>query len=199
MRNSALVIPFIAIFAAFHLFSANVGGQLSNFSPYLALFFCGAMFWQRSKILLPLALFCTIATPIITLLINGATLSFETTIQPLLVPLAVYAVVIYIGKISQNKNASIVLASSLGCAILFHLVTNLWCFATSAFYTKNLNGLAQALWTTPDFPGAMPTAVFFRNTCLSTLLFTALFLLAARAPFFTSKASLSATTEPNRI
>ena len=184
MRSFALTIPFIAIFVLFHVLSANGSGSFSNVSPYLALFFCGAMYWRQSKLLLPLALICTLITPFITMAVAGHDIAWSTTLQPLIVPLFAYAAIVWFGLQLGQRSALPTLTAALGCGIFFHLVTNLWCFATSTLYGKNFHGLAQALWTTPDFPGAMPTAIFLRNTCASTVLFTLLFLLAAKAPWF---------------
>ena len=87
------------------------------------------------------------------------------------------------------------MGGALASGVLFHLVTNLWAFATSSFYSKDFTGLAQALWTYP--PGAtLPTAFFFRQTCASALLFTALFIVAAQLPYF-RKATLGKSLVEN--
>jgi len=184
MRSTLFVISFIALFLLFHIISAQMGVQWLNVTPYLALFFCAAALWQKSKLLLPAAIICVFATPFFTNQFHGISNNWANTIQPLIVPSIAYACIVWFGMNFKNKKILHSLLGVFGAAVFFHLSTNLWIFATSPLYAKTLTGLAQSIWTTPDFTGALPTALFFRNTCLSSLAFTALFLSAARLPIF---------------
>ena len=58
---------------------------------------------------------------------------------------------------------------------LFYLITNTATWISTADYAKTLAGWWQAL--TIGLPGFPPTLLFFRNTVLSDLFFTALFVI----------------------
>jgi hypothetical protein len=65
-------------------------------------------------------------------------------------------------------------ATLLG-SCLFYLITNTTAWITTADYAKTLPGWWQAM--TIGVPGFPPTLLFFRNTLLSDLFFTALFVI----------------------
>jgi hypothetical protein len=66
-------------------------------------------------------------------------------------------------------------ASTLVGSGLFYLMTNTGSWISTADYAKTLPGWWQALTT--GVPGFPPTLLFFRNTLLSDLFFTALFVI----------------------
>ena len=180
MRQLILASLFIVLFVTFHFLSAKIGGGLSNFSPFVAFFFCGAAFFHRSKLLLPAVLVSWVIAAPITSIYNG----YTPTLAGVMVPLFTFALIALIGLGLQKAAPWKLLLASVGSGVLFHIITNLWCFFTDPLYTKDFTGLAQALWTLPPHPGALqPTAFFLRNTCTSTLLFTALFIAAAYLPY----------------
>ena len=66
-------------------------------------------------------------------------------------------------------------ASTLIGSALFYLMTNTTTWISTADYAKTLPGWWQAMTT--GVPGFPPTLLFFRNTLLSDLFFTALFVI----------------------
>ncbi len=144
-----------------------------NFSAAYAVAFCaGVYFPPKLRWILPL----------------GTTLALDILLnryydQPflevglwifILVKLAAFAAIIWIGTWFQKKNSLVSLISGgiLG-AIVFYLVTNFASWLYDPAYPKTLAGLFQAL--TSGVPGLPPTWTFFRNTLLSGGLFTGLF------------------------
>ncbi len=180
MRQLILASIFIGLFVTFHFLSSKIGGGLSNFSPFIAFFFCSAAFFQRSKLLLPAVLVSWVIAAPITSIYNG----YAPTLAGVMVPLFAFAVITFVGLRLQHAAPWKLLTASVGSGVFFHIITNLWCFFTDPLYTKDFTGLAQALWTLPPHPGVIqPTAFFLRNTCASTLLFSSLFIAAAYLPY----------------
>ncbi|HZT21274.1 MAG TPA: DUF6580 family putative transport protein [Verrucomicrobiae bacterium] len=86
----------------------------------------------------------------------------------------VYAAVIGWGrKLGPRAPFWKLLGGSLLGAVIFYLVTNTLAWLQISAYAKTLAGWLQALFT--GLPGYPPTWEFFRNTLVSTGLFTALF------------------------
>jgi hypothetical protein len=144
-----------------------------NFSAAYAVAFCaGVYFPPRLRWILPLG-----TTLVLDILLN------RYYDQPflqvglwifILVKLAAFAGIIWIGTWFQKKNSlvSLIGGGILG-AIVFYLVTNFASWLYDPAYPKTLAGLFQAL--TSGVPGLPPTWTFFRNTLLSGGLFTGLF------------------------
>jgi len=147
---------------------------LHNFAPLSAIALCGAFSLpRRAAFALPLvALFVT------DLVLNryyGAPLvSVEM--------LARYAVLAAIAGagwwLRRHPQAVTILGTSALCSVAFYFVTNTASWLTEPAYAKTFAGWAQAL--TGGIPGYPPTLTFFRNTLLSDVLFTALFLACTR-------------------
>lgn len=179
MKHLLMASLFLSLFIVFHMLSAKIGEDFVNISPFVALFFCGAAFWNKSKALLPLGVVAWIVAMPIAAHVQG----FSSSASSILVPLIALAGAAGIGKLCANRSILTLMGGAFGSCVLFHLVTNLWSFFTSSLYMKNGMGLAQALWTTPT-GSSIPTSLFFRNLCIGTLLFTALFIVATRLPYF---------------
>ena len=177
MSKTLITIIFIALFGAIHLTSAKLGGQFSNMSPFVAMFFCASVFKSNTKILLPLSVLAWV----IVMPLAAYTQDYSPSFSSILVPLSALCIAALIGIKFRDKSIIAIVAGSLLCCVIFHLTTNLYCFFTSPHYTKNLLGLSQAIWTTPA-GATLPTAFFFKNLCISTLFFTATFLLAIKLP-----------------
>ena len=74
----------------------------------------------------------------------------------------------FIGLISRNKKSlSFIPFTSISSSIIFFLITNFGVWLTTTMYAKNIIGLESC------FIAAIP---FFRNTLLSDLLYTTLFI-----------------------
>jgi hypothetical protein len=167
-----LPIVFVLVFAL-----SRIPGWLPlNFSVAYAFAFCagvyfrGAMAWW-----LPLG----------TMLLTDVTLNvfyYHTTPFGLysLLNYAVFAVLIGLGKWFGPRAGFVkLLLGSLAGATIFYLVTNTLTWLQDSAYAKTIAGWIQAL--TVGHPNIQPpTWEFFRNTLLSTGIFTALFVVAEK-------------------
>ncbi len=147
-----------------------------NFSAVYAFVFCaGAYFPGRLAWWLPLG----------TIFATDVTLNlFYYHVQPvgfyLLLNYAVYILLIGLGKwLGARAGFFKLLAGGLLGAVIFYLVTNTLAWMQDAGYARSLAGWIQAL--TIGHPEIHPsTWEFFRNTLLSTGIFTALFVGAEK-------------------
>jgi hypothetical protein len=73
---------------------------------------------------------------------------------------------------------SVILPAVLGGSFFFYLTTNTASWLYEPGYAKTATGWLQALTT--GLPGYAPTWTFYRNTLVSDLLFTAIFLACIR-------------------
>jgi hypothetical protein len=85
------------------------------------------------------------------------------------------------------------LPASLAGSVLFYVITNAFAWLSDPGYAKNFAGLFQALTLGLPQYSATPSWMFFRNSVLSDLLFTGLFILCLKwgrtpAPARTSSA-----------
>ena len=141
-----------------------------NFSPLAAIALCGAIYFPRR---------IAVAGPLLALLISDAILNAHYA-----APLLTWDILpryLALGLISgfgwllrDNPRRIFVLSSSLAASVLFSIVTNTGSWLSEPAYAKTAAGWTQAL--TIGLPGFPSTLVFFRNTVLSDLLFTALFV-----------------------
>ena len=146
---------------------------LSNFAPIAAIALCGAAYFPvRYKFTVPLvALFIT---DIVLNVHYGA---------PMLHPLIVgrYLALIVIGLLgwglAQRASWKIMLPASLAGSVLFYGITNVFAWLSDPGYVKNFAGLVQALTVGLPQYSATPSWMFFRNSLLSDLIFTGLFIL----------------------
>jgi len=151
-------------------FSTGQPGWLPNFSPFVAIALCGAIYLpRRIAFMLPLA-----ALFVSDLILNahfGATLLSAD----LLSRYAILTGMIAVGfALRKNPTFGRVLAVSLLGSVLFYLVTNTAAWAVDAVYAKSFAGWVQAL--TVGEIGFPPTWTFFRNSLISDALFTSLFV-----------------------
>jgi hypothetical protein len=78
----------------------------------------------------------------------------------------------------QNRASwKTLLPASVGASLIFYVVTNSVSFLYDPGYAKNAPGWIQALNTGLPAYSATPTWMFFRNSLVSDLIFTALFVL----------------------
>jgi hypothetical protein len=72
------------------------------------------------------------------------------------------------------------LPAALGASILFYAITNAFAWLSDPGYAKNFAGLIQSLTVgLPQYSGT-PSWMFFRNSVLSDLVFTGLFILCMK-------------------
>ena len=144
---------------------------LSNFAPLAAIALCGAIYFPRKyKFTVPLA----------ALLISDIVLNsyYHATWDALIVcRYGAFALVGCLGLAIRNRAAlKTIIPASLAGSTLFYLITNVFSWLTDPGYAKTFAGLIQALTVGLPAYGATPTWMFFRNSLLSDLFFTLLFV-----------------------
>jgi hypothetical protein len=86
-----------------------------------------------------------------------------------------------LGLLLQNRaSLKTLLPASIAGSIIFYVVTNIVSWAFDPGYVKNFGGLIQALTVGLSAYSATPSWMFFRNSILSDLLFTGLFVLCMK-------------------
>jgi hypothetical protein len=176
--NCGLAILLLLVFAV----TRWPGLLPENFSAAYALLFCaGVYFPGRFAWWLPLG------TMLLSdILMNVLFYHTDPVGFYMLVNYLVYAAIVRLGRwFSPRTGWWWLLSGGLLGAILFYLVTNTLAWLQIPVYAKTLAGWFQALTT--GVPGYPPTWQFFRNTLLSSGLFTGLFVGAMK---------LSAAAEP---
>ena len=147
------------------------GDGWANFAPISAIALCGAVYFPRiAAWLLPLAILA-VSDAILDAFYHVSELSWEMGMR-----YAILAVVIALAfKFrSQLRHLPALLGASVASSTLFYLVTNSASWLADGAYAKTGAGWVQAL--TVGLPGYAPTWMFFRNSLLSDLLFTGLFV-----------------------
>jgi len=162
---------------------------LSNFAPMAAIALCGAAYFPaRYKFSVPLgALFVS------DLFLNyhyGASL-----VDPQIVGHYLALGLVGLIGLALHERASLktLLPASIVGSIIFYLVINSFSWLGDPGYAKNLVGLIQALTTGLPAYSATPTWMFFRNSILSDLFFTLLFVACMNLGRKTSPARAAAT------
>jgi Family of unknown function (DUF6580) len=168
-----LVISAVVYRIATGFLITSGSGWLSNLAPLAAIVLCSAAYLPaKYKFTLPfVALFASdvilnrhYGYPIVDLHIFSHYVAF--------------AFVGLIGFGLRNRaSLKTLLPTSIAASTIFYVITNTFSWATDPGYAKTLGGLFQALTVgLPQF-SATPTWMFFRNSLLSDLFFTALFVL----------------------
>ena len=146
---------------------------LSNFAPLAAIALCGAAY-------LPTRFKFTV--PLIALFVSDLVLNMHysaTMFSPLMAGrYLALAVVCCLGLAIANRASwKTLLPASLAGSVLFYGITNTFAWLSDPGYVKNFAGLIQALTVGLPQYSATPTWMFFRNSIVSDLLFTGLFVL----------------------
>ena len=169
-------MPFaflLLVLAAVWRLTALYEPALSNFSPLMALAFCGGVYfrnrWQR---LVPFA-----ALTLTDLYIDhyyAVEFHYQWTLGGSVIRMLCFAAALGFGLIvAQRRSWLNLFSGALGGSILFYLVTNTASWFGDAGYAHTAAGWWQAMTVGhPEFP---PTLSFLRNTLVSDLLFTGLF------------------------
>ena len=147
---------------------------LSNFTPLAAIALCSAAYFPKKY---------KFSVPLVTLFISDAVINssygaplFDAQIFLRYVALAVIGCA---GLLLQNRaTLKTLLPASIVGSIFFYVITNAFSWLSDPGYTKNLAGLIQALTTGLPSYSATPSWMFFRNSLISDLLFTLLFVLS---------------------
>jgi hypothetical protein len=148
---------------------------LSNFTPLAAIALCSAAYFPNKY---------KFSVPLVTLFVSDAVINFRYGAPLLADPqiflrYAALAVVGCVGLLLKNRvSLKTLLPASIAGSIIFYVITNAFSWLSDPGYAKNWGGLVQAL--TIGLPGysATPSWMFFRNSLVSDLLFTLLFVLS---------------------
>ena len=168
--RSALVLIVLA--ASWRLLAVHEP-MLGNFSPLMALTFCGAVYFRDKRLwLVP---FAALALSDLYLDYYYATSFHEIwSWQSVVTRLLCFALALPLGwMVAQRKNWLTLFGGALGSSLAFYIITNTDAWRHDPHYVKSAAGWWQAL--TVGRPGFAPTYLFFRNTLASDLLFTGLF------------------------
>jgi hypothetical protein len=171
----ALILTLSAVayrLAAGLLIHSGAATWLSNFAPLAAIALCGAVYFPpKFKFSIPLgALFIS------DLFLNyhyGASILDPHIIGRYLA----LTLVGFIGLVLQGRaSLKTLLPASVVGSTIFYLITNTFSWLSDPGYLKNFAGLVQALTVGLPQYSATPTWMFFRNSILSDLFFTVLFM-----------------------
>ncbi len=141
--------------------------ELLNFSPMMALAFCGAIYLKRPYgYLIPF--FALLVSDLYLNHYYGVSLFYVGMIFKYLSFAAAFMIGLWVAK---NKSWTAIFGGAFGASILFYLITNSYAWVVEPGYAKSLAGWWQAL--TIGLPGFAPTWSFFRHSLTSDLLFVA--------------------------
>jgi hypothetical protein len=149
---------------------------LSNFVPLAAIALCSAAYLPKKY---------KFSVPLVTLFISDAVINLrygESLLDPqIFVRYFALALVGGLGVLLQNRASlkTLLPASIVGSAI-FYAITNAFSWLSDLGYVKNLVGLIQALTLGLPQYSATPSWMFFRNSLISDLIFTALFVISMK-------------------
>ena len=167
-----LIISAIAYRIVTGLFAQPGSIGLLNFAPLAAIALCAAAYFPRKY---------KFTVPMIALLISDVVLNIHYGFS-LLSPFVLshylgFALVGCLGLLLQNRRSlKTLLPASIAGSVIFYMVTNLVSWLFDPGYVKNFTGLVQALTVGLPAYSSTPTWIFFRNSLLSDLFFTLLFV-----------------------
>jgi len=149
--------------------SAQMDGW-HNFSPLAAIALCGAIYLPRRL---------AIALPLVALFVSDLFLNahYGTALLSLDILPRYLALGGCVGLgllVRRRPELPRILGASVAGSLLFYVITNTGSWLAEPAYAKTAAGWWQAL--TSGLPGYPPTLTFFRNSLLSDLFFTALFV-----------------------
>jgi uncharacterized protein DUF6580 len=146
---------------------------LSNFAPMAAIALCAAAYFPGKY---------RFSVPMIALLISDVVLNSAygfSLLSPFVISHYIgFALVGALGFLLRNRaSVKTMLPASIAASILFYVVTNTVSWMFDPGYPKNVAGLVQSLTIGLPAYSATPSWMFFRNSVVSDLLFTGLFIL----------------------
>jgi hypothetical protein len=146
---------------------------LCNFAPLAAIALCSAAYLPNKY---------KFTVPLLTLFISDViiNLSYGAPLfdPQILVRYVALALVGSIGVLLQNRaSLKTLLPASIVGSTLFYVITNTFSWLSDPGYARNLAGLIQSLTVGLPQYSATPTWMFFRNSLISDLMFTCLFVV----------------------
>jgi hypothetical protein len=167
-----LILSAIAYRIVTGLFAQSGSIGLLNFAPLAAIALCAAAYFPAKY---------KFTVPMIALLISDVVLNIHYGFS-LLSPFVLshylgFALVGCLGLLLQNRRSlKTLLPASIAGSVIFYIVTNFVSWLFDPGYVKNFTGLVQALTVGLPAYSSTPTWIFFRNSLLSDLFFTLLFV-----------------------
>jgi len=174
----ALILILAATLYRISYALAGSPGDWTNFSPVAAILLCSAAYLPRKAVLL-----VALGPLVVADLFLNAHYHAPLIDTGILARYFCFAVILLLGFIVRTQHQYKVLSlflSTIAGSCFFYLFTNTQSWIALPEYTKTAQGWWQAM--TVGLPGYPSTLFFFRNTVLSDLFFTALFLAAQAIP-----------------
>ena len=167
---------------------------LSNFAPLAAIALCAAAYFPTKF---------KFTVPMIALLISDVVLNVSygfSLFSPFVISHYIgFALVGGLGWLLRNRASfKTLLPASIAASVVFYVVTNAVSWLFDPGYSRNFAGLIQALTVGLPQYSATPSWMFFRNSVVSDLLFTGLFILCFHLGRATEPARVT-STEPRTI
>jgi hypothetical protein len=146
---------------------------LSNFAPMAAIALCAAAYFPAKY---------RFTVPMIALLVSDVVLNtfygFSLLSPFVLSHYVGFALVGVLGLLLRDRaSVKTMLPASIAASILFYVVTGTVSWLFDPGYPKNVAGLFQSLTVGVSAYSATPSWMFFRNSVVSDLLFTGLFIV----------------------
>ena len=167
-----LVLSAVAYRVTTGLLIHSGASWLSNFAPLAAIALCSAACFPAKY---------KFSVPLLTLFLSDVIINFwygAPLLDPqILVRYAALALVGCIGLFLRNRvSLKTLLPASIVGSTLFYVLTNTFSWLSDPGYTKNLAGLIQSVTVGLPHYSATPSWMFFRNSVISDLVFTFLFV-----------------------
>ncbi|MBV8140448.1 MAG: hypothetical protein JO279_11710 [Verrucomicrobia bacterium] len=171
---SALILIFAVTLYRVCYALAGSPAAWANFSPLASVLLCSAAYLPRKFVLL-----ASLGPLIAADLFLNAYYRAPFIDAGMLSRYFSFGLILLLGYAVRNRHRQKVFflfAATLLGSCFFYVISNSAAWLSSPAYAKTLSGWRQAL--TVGDPGFPPTLLFFRNTLLSDLFFTALFVIA---------------------
>jgi|SRR5436190_24355135 len=168
---------------------------LSNFAPLAAIALCAAAYFPTKF---------KFTVPMIALLISDVVLNVSygfSLFSPFVISHYIgFALVGGLGWLLRNRASfKTLLPASIAASVIFYIVTCAVSWVFDPGYVKNFAGLIQALTVgLPQYSGT-PSWMFFRNSVVSDVLFTGLFILCFHLGRATEPARRVTSAQPRAI
>jgi hypothetical protein len=171
-----LILSAVAYRIATGLFGQSGSIGLLNFAPLAAIALCAAAYFPAKY---------KFTVPMVALLISDLVLNMHygfSLLSPFVLSHYIaFAIVGCVGLLLQGRaSLKTLLPASIAASLIFYVVTNSVSWLFDPAYAKNIAGFVQAQTTGHPAYAATPTWMFFRNSVVSDLLFTGLFVLCFR-------------------
>ena len=168
-----LVIAAVVFRIAIGFFSHSDSIGWMNFAPIAAIALCAAAYFPGKY---------KFTVPMIALLISDIVLDAHygfSLLSPFVLSHYVgFAIVGCLGLLLQNRASwKTLLPASVVASLIFYVITNAVSWLYDPGYAKNFSGLVQSLTVGLPQYSATPSWMFFRNSVVSDLLFTLLFVV----------------------